>query len=74
MWEIKFTSHKHYLCGRLFSRNAKKTQTDQVHTLKVFYSVQIFSSVYIIDITCFEECFFIPCDNWKTLFFMKVCR
>ena len=29
----------------------------KLHTLKVFYSVQIFSSVYVIDITCLEECF-----------------
>ena len=29
MNEIKFTSHKQYLFGRLFSGNAKKTHTDQ---------------------------------------------
>ena len=23
---------------------------------------------------CFDECFFIPCNNWKTLFFINVLR
>ena len=25
-----------------------------------------------MDETCFAECSSIPCDNWKTLFFIKV--
>ena len=29
MWKAKFSSHKHYLFGILFSRNATKTHTDQ---------------------------------------------
>ena len=35
MSEIKFTTHKQYLFGRLFPRNANKTHTDQ-STLQVF--------------------------------------
>ena len=34
MYEIEFTSHKHYLFGRLFSRNPKKAHTD-LRTLDV---------------------------------------
>ena len=33
-----------------------------------------FPSVFIIDTTYFDECFFITCDNWKTLFFMQMYR
>ena len=29
MWKIKFCSHKRYLSGLLFSRNAKGAHTDQ---------------------------------------------
>ena len=29
------------------------------------------SSVNIIDTTCFNECFFISFDNWKSFFFYK---
>ena len=32
------------------------------------------ASVYVIDATCFDECFLIPWDNWRTLFFLNVCR
>ena len=31
------------------------------------------SSVYVVKI-CFVKMFFTPCDNWKTLFFIKVYR
>ena len=34
-------------------------------------ATNLFSSVYIIDITCI---IFILCNNWKTLFFIKVYR
>ena len=82
MQEIKFTSQKEYIIGRLFSRNAKKTHTDQ-STLQNCYSVQIETthnpskvaaaknisfSVYVAD--TFDECFFLQCDK---LFFIKVC-
>ena len=35
MYETKFTSHKHYFFGILYSIKAKKTHTDQ-STLQVF--------------------------------------
>ena len=68
MQEIKFNSHKQYLYGPLFSRDAKKTNTDQhtlhsasketTHKLSKVAAVENFSSsVDIIDTTCFAECF-----------------
>ena len=83
MWKTKFSSHKRYLFGLLFSRNAKKTQTDQSiqqlyqytlytqykrsilclegnvsKTFKVAAAEKSFPSMYIIDTTCFNECFY----------------
>ena len=37
--------------------------------LKIAGAKKSFSNVYIIDTTCFDECF--RCDNWKTLFLQK---
>ena len=72
----------------LFSRKAKKTRTDQ-SILQAFYSVwketshkhlklaaakKSFPSVYIINKTCFGECFLVHdflVHNWKTLFLNK---
>ena len=65
----KFSSHKHYLFGLPFSRNAKKTHTDKsilltfILCLKrnvsetVAVAKKSFPSLYIMDITCFDECF-----------------
>ena len=73
----------------LFSRKAKKTRTDQ-SILQAFYSVwketshkhlklaaakKSFPSVYIINKTCFDECFLVHVflvHNWKTLFFKQI--
>ena len=33
----------------------------------------VLSNVYVIGTTCFDECFCIPFDNWKTLLLIKVC-
>ena len=68
--KTNFTSQKQYLFGFLFSRNARKTPTDQIHynffllwkqtshkTLKVADEKNFFSSVYVIDTACFDECF-----------------
>ena len=30
--------------------------------------------VYVIGITCFDECFFILSNNWKATFFIKIYR
>ena len=69
--KTKFPFHKQYLFVLLFSRNQRIfIQTKVYH--KFFYSVRketfhkplkvaggkkSFSSVYIIDLTCFDECF-----------------
>ena len=43
--------------------------------LKVAAAKMFFLSVFIIDTTWFDECFFfIACDNWKALFFMQIYR
>ena len=72
IWKTKFSSHKHYLFGLLFSRNAEKTHTDQSilltfllwlkrnasQTLKSSSRKKVFPKcVYIMDTTCFDECF-----------------
>ena len=37
-------------------------------------ATNLFSSEYVVGITCFDECFFILCDNWKAIFFIWVYR
>ena len=69
IWKTKFTSYKQYFFVFLFSRK-KKTDTDQ-SILQAFYSAskeashkplkvaaanKSFPSMFIIDITCFDEC------------------
>ena len=88
MQEIKFTFHKQYLFGRLFSRNAKKTHADK-SPLQIFHSVSketthkpskvaasknLSSSVHAIDTTCFDECFLFHLITGSHYFFVKVCR
>ena len=82
--EQQFASCKEYLLALLFSRNVKKTHTDQ-RIVRFFYSLRkerthkpskvaaaetFFCSMYFIDTACFDECFFLRV-NWKTLFFYK---
>ena len=79
--EIKFTSHKQYLFGRLFSRHANKTYTDQ-STLQVFFlcikrnDSQTFKSSsrkkLFVQCACYRHnllqwMFLILFDNWKSL-------
>ena len=69
--KTKFISYKQYLCGLLFSKSVKWTHTDQsilhfsVLSLKgdtnhnssnEAAATNLFSSVYITDITCFDKC------------------
>ena len=70
IWKIKFASHKLYLFGLLFSRNGKKTQTDQITTQvfllclnktshnpsKIATTKNFFRSVYVSGTACFDEC------------------
>ena len=88
MWKTKFSFHKQYLFGLLFSRNAKKAYTDQ-SILQTFLLClkrnvsQIFksSSCEKVFLKCvyhwydlLQRMFFIPCDNWNTKFFIKIYR
>ena len=43
-------------------------------SLKVAAAKKSSPSVYTIDTTWFNEFFFIPSDNWKTLFFIQIYR
>ena len=71
MWKSKFTSNKQYLCCLLFSRNVKTNIQTKVYYIflyplwketthkpsNVVAATNLFSSVYVIGITCFDECF-----------------
>ena len=72
MEKNKFASCKECLLVLFFSRNVKKTLTDQ-SIIQFSYSLQkersqkpskvaaaktYFSSVYVIDTACFDKCFF----------------
>ena len=60
-----------YTISLLNSISKKKTHKPP----KAAAAKNLSSSVYVIDATCFDECFlfrFIPFDNWKTLFLIKV--
>ena len=85
-WKTKFSSHKQYLFGLLFSRNAKKAHIDQ-NTLQtvllcqkrnVSQTFQSSSSCKKVFFKCVyhsynlpRQMFFIPCDTSKTLFLNK---
>ena len=80
--EIKLTSHKQYFFRYLFSRNAKTTHRDQ--KLRSFFTLfelkrpinlqklqlEIFSSVFVIDVICLDECFLscVNCQNVRMTF------
>ena len=83
MQEIKFKSHKWQSLGHLFSIKEKKTRTDQ-SKIQVFYFVQIetthklskeagsknvFSSLYVINAACFDECFLFHVMGGRRYFF-----
>ena len=87
MKKTKFTSYKEYLYGVLFSRTVKKTHTDQ-SILATFFVLLLkrsdsqtfkYSSSKNPFLQCVCYCynllrlmFFILCDNWKTLFSIKL--
>ena len=88
MWEIKSTSHKQYLFGIFFSVKAKKDSYRPKYTSGFLICLnlndsQIFKSSSRKNgfLQCvYYRCsllwwkFFVPCDSWKTLFFLKICR
>ena len=83
MQQIKFTSHKQYLFGRLSSGNPKKTHTDQSILQASFFNLKrndsqtakkLLSSLHTIDTNLLRWMLFIPFDNWNSILFVKVCR
>ena len=88
MQEIKFTSHKQYLLGLLFSTKVKEDSYRPKYTSGFLICPNLNDSQTFKSSSCenfFLQCvcyrcnllrwmFFVPCDNWKTLFFLKVCR
>ena len=88
MWKTKFTSHKQHLCCLFFSRNVKtKIQTKVYYIFLVHFSKRNGSQTFtcstsnkpFVQCICYwykllRTMLFILCDNWKTLFFMKIYR
>ena len=83
MKKTKFSSHKQYLFGLLFSRNAKKAHTDQSllqtfllcpkrkvsQTFKSGSCKKVFRKCVYHSYNVLRRMFFIPCDNWKAYFY-----
>ena len=40
--------------------------------LKEAAAKKSFPSVHTVNTTCFDECLFIACDNWKALFLIDI--
>ena len=88
IWKTDFTSHKQYLLGLSFSRNAKKTQTGQAipqaflvclkrnvsQTFKSSSCKKIVSKCLYHWYNLLRWTFFIPSDNWKTFFTQAYCH
>ena len=87
IWKSKFTSHKQYLFGLVFSGNAKKTLQSKVYynflysvwkeathiASKVAIAKNIFLQFVFSLYNLLQKKFFIPLDNWKILFWTKIC-
>ena len=86
MQDIKFTSHKQYLIGLLFSIKVKKEDSyrpkctssflicpnlNDSQTVKNSSCKIFFSSLYAIDATCFNECFLFHVITGRRYFFQK---
>ena len=86
MQEIKFSSHKQYLFGRLFFRNAKKTDSNYTtlqvflhchkrknsQTLKSSSCIKPFIQYVSYRYNLLRWLFFIPFGNWKSSFCKRV--
>ena len=77
---MKFTSHKQYLFGHLFSIKVKEESYRPKYTSsllicqkssKVAAGKNFFSIVYVIDATCFDEYFLFHVIPGKRYFFKK---
>ena len=81
-------SHKQYQFGFLFSIKVKEDSYRPNYILSFLIcpnlnDSQTFKSssckIFFLQCVCYRcnllrWMFFVPCDNWKTLFFLKVCR
>ena len=88
MQKIKFTADKQYLFGLIFSIKLKEDSYRPKYTSSFLICPNLNDSQTFKSSSCkngFLQCvcyrcnllrwmFFVPCDNWKTLFFLKVCR
>ena len=88
MSEIKSTLHKQYLFGLFFSIKVKENSYRPKYTSSFLICPNLNDSQTFKSSSCknsFLQCvcyrcywlrwmFFVPCDGWKTLFFLKVCR
>ena len=87
MKKTKFKSHKQYLCCVLFSGNVETNIQTKMYYIFLALSLkrngsQTFkcssSNKPFLQCICYwynllrQKCFFILCDNWKTLFFIKI--
>ena len=85
IWKTKFTTHKQYFYGRLFSSNTTNAYIDQ-SIPQVFHSVwkeishklskaaaakSFFPSVYVNGTTCFGECFLFHVITGRHYFLYK---
>ena len=86
MQEIKFTSHKQYLFGLLFSIKVKEDSYRPKYTSSFLICLNLNDSqtfrssscknflppVCIVDATCFDECFLFHVITGKRYFFQQV--
>ena len=84
--KTKFPFQKQNVFCILFTRNTKKTRTD--HSILTFFSLSELRNVYLkcnsykkVSLKCeylwynsLRWMFFVPCDNWKALFFTQIYR
>ena len=87
MQEIKFTSHKQYLLGLLFSITVRQHSYRPKYTSSFLICPNLNDSQTLKNSSCKKNLsivcyrcnslrwmFFVPRDNWRTLFFLKVYR
>ena len=86
--KTKFSFHKQYLFDLLLPRNVNETHTEQSilqtfllclernvsQTFKISSCKKVFPKCVYHWYKLLWWMFFIPCDNWKTLFFIQIYR
>ena len=88
MQKIKFTADKQHLFGLIFSIKLKEDSYRPKYTSSFLICPNLNDSQtlksssckkFLLQCVCYKcnllrWMFLVPCDNWKTLFFLKVCR